>query len=239
MACASAPVGTRQICIQGQCFKGVTGGHMTDGQSIGETVYRSLRHELVSGEIEPGTRLREIQTAERLGVSRTPVREALRKLESDGFVQRLSRNVMVATALGPDDLGDIGELRVELDGLAARLAVARGQKRQWDDLAALIEALGEAPDTETLNALHLDVHRAVYAVAFGPRMMIFVESHVFPYLELTVNAGPGPNPSPRLVQREHEKLLRALSSGDVDRAVTAAREHARSGLRTARGEPRT
>lgn len=211
---------------------------MEISESIGEVVYQRLRKELVSGEIEPGSRLREIQTAERLGVSRTPVREALRRLESDGFVQRLNRTTIVATALGPDDLGDIGQLRVELDGLAARLAVARGQKRQWDEVAALVARLGEAPDTTTLNALHLDVHRALYAIGFGPRMLIFVENHVFPYLELTVNAGPGPNPSAKAVQREHEKLLRALSSGDVDHAVAVARSHAQSGLRTARSTTR-
>ncbi|MGO1316229.1 MAG: GntR family transcriptional regulator [Cellulomonadaceae bacterium] len=210
---------------------------MDANDSMGDVVYRQLRKRLVTGEIEPGTRIREIQTAEQFGVSRTPVREALRRLESDGFVQRLNRTTIVATALGPDDLGDIGQFRVELDGLAARLACARGQKKQWDEVAALVARLGQAPDSATLSAWHLDVHRALYAIGFGPRMMIFVENHVFPYLELIVNAGPGPDPSPQAAQRQHEKLLRSLSSGDVERAVAAAREHAQSGLRTVRRAP--
>ena len=87
-------------------------------------VYNQLRRHLVTGELAPGTRLVEVELAERLGVSRTPVREALRRLESDGFVQRVAGTGLIVTPMGPDDIGDIGQLRVEIDGVAARLAVA-------------------------------------------------------------------------------------------------------------------
>lgn len=199
-----------------------------------EMVYRKLRQELLTLEISPGSRLMEIPLAKRLGVSRTPVREALRRLEGDGFVQRITRTKLVATAAGPDDIGDIGLLRVEIDGLAARLAVSRATPKDWSMLAELAASLETARSLEELNARHLDFHRAVYAAGFGQRMLGFVENQVLPYLELTVNAGPGTNPSPRAARRAHERLLAALSSGDVERAVKAAREHAASGLAVAR-----
>ena len=97
-----------------------------------EAVYAELRRELLADEILPGARLREVDLADRLSVSRTPVREALRRLESDGFVQRSASGRLVATPAGPDDLGDIGLLRIEIDGLAARLASARGSEADWD-----------------------------------------------------------------------------------------------------------
>src|ERR1700676_2051318 len=96
-----------------------------------EATYAQLRRELLTDAIGPGERLREAGLAERLQVSRPPVREALRRLESDGFVERSPTGGLVATPTGPDDLGDIGLLRVEIDGLAARLAETRGTDTNW------------------------------------------------------------------------------------------------------------
>lgn len=201
----------------------------------GETVYRQLRGELIDGTIPPGTRLLEVEVAERLAVSRTPVREALRRLESEGFVQRVGANRLVATPAGIDDIGDIGLLRVELDSLAARLAVERASRRDWDQIRALVDRLAEVDpdDPDALGEAHSEVHRAIYAVGFGPRMTLFVENHVQPYIDLAVNVGPAMG-TPASVHRSHLGLLRALSSGEVDRAVSTARAHAEDGRRVAR-----
>jgi DNA-binding GntR family transcriptional regulator len=202
--------------------------------SHGEAVYRQLRGELVDGVIPAGSRVLEVELADRLAVSRTPVREALRRLESDGFVQRVGPNRLVATPSGVDDLGDIGLLRVELDGLAARLAVRRATRRDWDHVRALVAALADvaSEDIQALGTAHAEVHRAVYGIGFGPRMALFVEHHLQPYIELTVNVGQARSPSS--VHRQHQALVRALSSGDVDRAVAAARAHAEQGGHTAK-----
>jgi DNA-binding GntR family transcriptional regulator len=202
-------------------------------------VYRRLRGELLDGTIPPGTRLLEVEIAQRLSVSRTPVREALHRLAGDGFIQRTGPNRLVATPAGVDDLGDIGLLRVELDGLAARLAVERATRRDWDHVRALVDRLAEveADDADALGAAHSEVHRAIYAVGFGPRMALFVDNHVQPSIDLVVNVGPSLG-APRAVYRDHLALLRALSSGDVERAVTAAREHAQSGRHTAKAANR-
>lgn len=196
------------------------------------TVYKELRHRLVTGEIEPGTRLVELDLAADLGVSRTPIREALRRLESDGFVQRMPEGGIVASPMGPDDIGDIGLLRVEIEGVAAKLAVARATSRDWARLRALVDAFLEVDDTdeEGLNAAHLAFHRAMYEIAFSPRLHGFLENYLLPYLELSFNTG---TTSPQHSHRQHLSLLRALSSGDAERAVTASRDHAKSGARVA------
>lgn len=200
----------------------------------GEAVYLRLRQELLDETIKPGTRLLESAIAERLSVSRTPVREALQRLQSDGFVQRVGPSRLVATPTGPDDLGDIGLLRVEIDGLAARLAASRATIRDWEQLRACVERIRLADDDPAvLAAAHMEFHRLVYAVGFGPRMSLFVENHVVPYIGITVNAGPN-RVSAASSSRDHMSLLRALSSGDIDRAEAAASAHAESGLHVAK-----
>lgn len=206
--------------------------------SHGENAYRTLRRELLDGTIAPGSRLFEIEIAERLRVSRTPVREALRRLESDGFVQRVGRSTLVATPAGPDDLGDIGLLRIEIDGLAARLTATRATARDWEELRRLLECIGTAgEDATALNDAHVEFHRALYAVGFGPRMFGFVDNHVLPYLDVAVNAGAGESTSGSSL-RSHSDLLRALSSGSVERAVQAARMHAEGGIVVAKSHGR-
>jgi DNA-binding GntR family transcriptional regulator len=207
----------------------------TPAISHGESVYRALRAALVNYAIEPGSRIRETEIAERLEVSRTPVREALRRLESDGFVQRIGRSRLVATPAGPDDLGDIGLLRVEIDGLAARLAARRATARNWAELGRLVDRIGELRDTGDVRTAHAEFHRAIYAIGFGPRMSIFVDNHIVPFVDVAVNPGASAVDA-AATSRNHEKLLAALSSGDVERAVRAARQHAESGLSTSRSD---
>lgn len=199
-----------------------------------ELAYEQLRRELTSDAIAPGARLREVELAERLQLSRTPVREALRRLESDGFVQRAPSGGLVATPAGPDDLGDIALLRIEIDGLAARLAAARGSSADWARVRVLAERLRDAESEPALVAAHRELHREIYAIAFSPRMTAFFDGHLLPYIEATVNVGPGRGADPEGAYHQHLALLHALSSGDLDRAVRASREHAEAGARYAR-----
>ena len=201
-----------------------------------EAAYDRLRRDLLSDAIPPGTRLREVDLAAKLEVSRTPVREALRRLESDGFVQRTAAGGLVATPTGPDDLGDIGLLRIEIDGLAARLAAARGSAADWARVYVLVDALRSAPDEAAMAHVHRDLHREVYAIGFSPRMAAFFNAHLLPYIEDAVNVGPGFHTDPEGSYRQHLALVRALSSGDVERAVQASQAHAASGVRYAKTE---
>jgi len=203
-------------------------------RSAYEVAYEQLRRDLLSDTIHPGTRLREVDIADRLQISRTPVREALRRLESDGFVQRTPTGRLVATPTGPDDLGDIGLLRIEIDGLAARLAAARGSESDWARVFALVDRLRDAPDEVAMAHVHRDLHREIYAIGFSPRMAAFFNAHLLPYIEDAVNVGPGYGADPEGAYRQHLALVRDLSSGDVERAVRASQAHAASGVRYAK-----
>ena len=120
---------------------------------------------------------------------------------------------LVVTPIGPDDLGDIGLLRVEIEGLAARLAAVRGSKADWELVEAHIEAMRTAADDEELQHRHLDVHRAIYAIGFSPRMSTFFENQVLAYIEVSVSVGPGHKADPEGSYRQHMQLLATLSFG--------------------------
>ena len=199
-----------------------------------ESTYEQLRRELLTDLITPGMRLREVEIAARLAVSRTPVREALRRLESDGFVERAPGGGMVATSRGPDDLGDLGLLRIEVDGLAARLAATRGTDEDWGQAFFLVSQLRTATDQAALAHAHRLVHREIYAIAFSPRLAAFFNGQLLPYVEEAINVGPGKASDPDGSFQQHLTLVRTLSAGDPAAAEEAARAHAASGLRYAK-----
>ena len=101
-----------------------------------EAVYTALRKAILTGEIAPGERLTEMKLGDMLGTSRTPIREALRKLEMEGLVKIIPRSGARVAPITESDLRDVLEVRRSLDSLSARLASRRGDARQkerlWD-----------------------------------------------------------------------------------------------------------
>jgi DNA-binding GntR family transcriptional regulator len=102
-----------------------------------EIVYEELRNLILTGKIKPGTRMMEIELAEDMGVSRTPIREAIRKLEKEGLVVIEPRKGAYASEVSVKDMEDILEVRANLEGLAAYLAAERmteAEKKALDDV---------------------------------------------------------------------------------------------------------
>lgn len=103
---------------------------------LGEVVFEYLRESILNGDLKPGERLMEISLAEQLGVSRTPVREAIRKLEKEKFVEMLPRKGAYVADLTAKDILDVLEMRINLEGFAAALAA----ERMTDGEISLLEA---------------------------------------------------------------------------------------------------
>ncbi len=103
---------------------------------LGEIVFEYLRESILNGDLRPGERLMEISLAEQLGVSRTPVREAIRKLEKEKFVEMLPRKGAYVADLTAKDILDVLEMRINLEGFAAALAA----ERMTDGEISLLEA---------------------------------------------------------------------------------------------------
>jgi len=195
-----------------------------------DQVYRLLRRALLTQQIPPDTRMVEVELAERLGVSRTPVREALRRLESDGFVIRGSGGGLVSVGMTPAEVDDIFRIRGELDRLAARLSSQRATSQDWESVQGQVSAMdlaiashGQA--SEEFNDRHLAVHASIYRLAFGPRLAGTLSNHVLHYTAIAADLSYARPDRTLPAVAQHVSLIAALASRNPDRAAAAADEH--------------
>ena len=117
---------------------------MNEYLPLRDVVFNTLRQAILKGELEPGERLMEIQLSERLGVSRTPIREAIRKLELEGLVLMIPRKGAEVAKISETSLREVLEVRRSLEELAAELACQRIGERELLDLEEAEEAFAEA-----------------------------------------------------------------------------------------------
>ncbi|HWM02625.1 MAG TPA: GntR family transcriptional regulator [Actinophytocola sp.] len=199
---------------------------MTDAKSV----YRKLRDEIVSGAIPQGTPLREIPLAERFGVSRTPVREALRRLEQDRLLIPGSRGMEVR-AIDPHEVVQVYDLRVLLEAEAAGQA-ARARRTadltRLEGLLARDRALTD-PDDATRARTNLEFHAAVWHASHNAVLVDLLERltiHLVHAPRSTLSVG---DRWPRALA-EHASLLDAVRDHDEG----AAREIAGAHMATAR-----
>lgn len=137
-------------------------------RSLQSLVYEEIRRLILSGELLPGTRLVEDRLADRLGVSRNPVREALRVLAVEGFVEMLPRRGAAVARLGLDEAEELFDVRMALEGLAARLAARRcdgGTAQRLDAILRAAEEASDARERERLVRLNAEFHEAVIEVS--------------------------------------------------------------------------
>ena len=204
---------------------------------LSEHAYRALRDRLIMLEIRPGDAINDSALAATLGIGRTPVREALKRLESDHLVQSYPRRGTFATRVDFTELADISEIRELLEPLAARRAAhnASAQMRQQLRLlAADIAALDSAhSDPYELMRFDITVHRQIYAAAANPHL----EDVLIRYDNLATRIwclvlDKLPSVSGHI--NEHVALLHAIADGDAELAGALALEHVTSFEKTIR-----
>lgn len=200
------------------------GGHA----SLSETAYTAIRDMLTSVEISPGTPINEDQLAKQLKMGRTPVREAMKRLEAERLVVVYPRRGIFATQVHLSDLNQLTEVRVHLEGEAAYQAARRSSR---DDLALFEQLLKEAAArTSDVSAeIEFDsrVHRVIYAAAHNP----YLESTLQQYYNLTIRIWHGwidrlPEMSGHV--SELVPLLERIIDRDAEGARALAIEHVSS-----------
>jgi DNA-binding GntR family transcriptional regulator len=196
--------------------------------SLSEHAYLAIRDRLVMLDIRPGAPINEDQIAASLGVGRTPVREALKRLETERLVIAYPRRGTFATDVNITDLAHISEVRQALEPVAAAAAARRATARDRQSLGEILADL-EAGDAETggpESAMRLDVraHRAVYTAAHNP----YLEDTLIRYDNLATRiwclfvdrvSGMASHVN------EHIPLLRAIADADSATAAELAGEH--------------
>ena len=138
----------------------------TESLTQGKDVYRRLIDDIASGVLRPGDRLREVALAERLAVSRTPIREAIKDLEADGLVEHVPRVGAAIKVLSYAEVVELYEMRAVLEGVAARLAVRAASELELQELVKLNERMVASLDNATQMAqLNRMFHRALFNAA--------------------------------------------------------------------------
>lgn len=192
-----------------------------------EVVSEALREAISNGILLPGERLMEIQLAEELGVSRTPVREAIRKLELEGFVVMVPRRGTYVSDLSLKDINEVFEIRTALDVLAAGLAAERITDEELEALERLLVHIGEyieAGDMEKIIEADSQFHDLLYQASRNDRLVGIINNlreQLTRFRSISMSY-PG---RLKVTWEEHRHLLEAIAQRNADLAMQVAREH--------------
>ncbi|MFI9830572.1 GntR family transcriptional regulator [Streptomyces sp. NPDC051913] len=194
--------------------------------AVRERVLAALRQEIIAGGLRPGDRLVERELAERFGVSRVPVREAIRALVAEGFVHFETPRRIVVRRLTPQDVQELFELREALEVYAAGLAASRATPEDLAEVEQLLDraaAATEAGDAETITDVNSLLHDRIVAMA-GNSLLIEALEPVAGRLRWMTRRN---EEWPQLLV-EHRELYEAIASGDPERARAHALAHVRT-----------
>lgn len=193
-------------------------------RTTAEFVEATLREAILTGVIAPGTPLRQEELAETFGVSRMPVREALRQLEARALAEFHPHRGAVVAEISAADGADIGAIRMALEPMALRLSLPGLTAADLDQAEELIAEMDGEADPGRMGELNRRFHMTLYARAGRPRLLALTEQHLLAadrYLRFQF-AALGYRPRS---QDEHRALLAACRAGDADTACRLVTEH--------------
>ena len=200
---------------------------MNEYLPLRDVVFNTLRQAILKGELEPGERLMEIQLAERLGVSRTPIREAIRKLELEGLVLMVPRKGAEVASISEKSLREVLEVRRSLEELAIELACQKITQEQIQELEAAEAVFAEAVqkgDPMTIAESDESYHDVIYQATGNGRLVQILNNlreqmyrYRVEYLkDIAVR---------RTLAEEHRSICEALRAGDETQALDYIRVH--------------
>ena len=192
-----------------------------------DVVFNTLRQAILKGELAPGERLMEIQLAEKLGVSRTPIREAIRKLELEGLVLMIPRRGAEVARISEKSMRDVLEVRRSLEELAIELACQRMTDEEFKELQRAQEAFKSAVEhgsameiAETDEAYHDIIYNSTGNMRLV-QILNNLREQMYRYrLEYIKDEDKR-----QILLVEHNKIYKALCSRHVEEAKQAMREH--------------
>ncbi|NSW92228.1 MAG: GntR family transcriptional regulator [Firmicutes bacterium] len=203
---------------------------LNDYKTLREVIFTTLREAIIMGELKPGERLMEVQLAEKMGVSRTPVREAIRKLELEGLVKMVPRKGAHVAKLSVKDIMDVLEVRASLDGLATALAAERitdDELRELKHVQNQFENYVEKDNLQGIIKKDVEFHDVIYRASKNDRLIQIVNNlreQVYRFRVIYLKDLS----STKEVIREHMEIYEAIMRKDANAAREAAKRHIRS-----------
>ena len=204
-------------------------GAMPDRRSLGDHVFENLRQAIIRGDVAPGDRLVESRIAEVLDISRTPVREAIHKLEREGLLRKLPHGGFTVVHLSREDIEETFGIRCLLESYAARLAALNHRE---EDLLPLEEKIREFQAClakgrlEELPRINTEFHNLFYALSQSPKLIKLINDlrdQIFRFRRILLKMDT------RTSNEDHRNMLEAIRQRDVDRVEKLVKEHIERG----------
>ncbi len=201
--------------------------NLDEYKPLRDVVFENLREAILEGNLKPGQRLMEVQLAEQLGVSRTPVREAIRKLELEGLVVMLPRKGAYVADVSLKDVIDVLEIRASLEGLAAYLAADRISDEDIKKLEIIMQDFNQGKDefdVDTLLKKDVEFHECIFKATNNSRLHQLINSlweQVYRFRVTYISDYD----STKNIINEHQLILDAIKERDSKLAKKYAQEH--------------
>jgi DNA-binding GntR family transcriptional regulator len=200
---------------------------MNEYLPLRDVVFKTLREAILRGDLKPGERLMELQLAAKLGVSRTPIREAIRMLEQEGLAVTIPRRGAEVARMTLKDMEDVLEIREALDELAVQIACTRITQEQLDRLRKVkeeFEICTRGSDVKKIAQADVAFHDVIYEATCNPKLVSMLSNLREQIYRYRVEYLKDSRNYPVLI-REHETILEALRARDKERATAAMQEH--------------
>ena len=196
-------------------------------QPLRDVVFEHLRNSILNGDLKPGERLMEVQLAEQLGVSRTPVREAIRKLELEGLLIMVPRKGAYVADVSVKDILDVLEVRSVLEGLAAALAAERMTEEELEELELIsyhFKRCIENGDTEGMIERDMQFHDRILNSTRNVKLIQIAHGLQEQVQRFRVTYFSEYHKSDALLS-EHQAVLEAIANRDASQAQQVAQYH--------------
>jgi DNA-binding GntR family transcriptional regulator len=200
---------------------------LQERKSLGEHVFENLKQAIIRGNITPGEWLVENHIAQMLGISRTPVREAIHKLEREGLIERQPRGGFTVLGLSRDDIEETFGIRSVLEGYAARLATTKHQSKELKALEKKIEEFQVCLSKRQLDVLpgiNTEFHDLLYALSKSPRLIHMINAlrdQIFRFRQMILKDDKLANIS----NEDHIQMLKFMRKRDAERVERLVRDH--------------
>lgn len=199
--------------------------------TLREKILETIRDAIISGGLKPGEKVAEPELAERFGISRTPIREAFRQLESEGYLTVIPRKGAVVASFSQRDVEEFYAIKSILEGYAARRACAKLTPREIDKLQSIndkLSLLAEEGDVKHFFKVHNSFHELFVKAADNGKLTEMIINLVerFQLLRVASLSIPG---RMEFSVKEHQKIIEAFRNGDADLAEALVRSNAEYG----------
>ena len=209
-------------------LKGLTDlGKIAQRKSLGQHVFENLKTAIVKGDLSPGDRLIENQLAETLGISRTPVREAIHKLEREGFLRKKTGGGFRVIGLSRDDVIETFGIRSVLESYAARLAAQKHRKQDLKPLEKKIDIFQKRLDSGDFGSLpdiNTEFHDLLYELSESPRLIKMINDlrdQIFRFRQIILKDAD----LAKVSNQDHKDMLNHIRQGDTGGVERLVREH--------------